>query len=425
MTRTARTTLWIILLLIAIGVVSGLYMSVKLHFEHLPEEKAVIPVEVITAEVRPLMEELRYTGTVLAEPSAMVSAKVAGTIREVAVSEGDRVDEGAVLAVIEDTIYAEQVSLARHQTEAARAQLASAQSARPENIAQARAALAAAESALNTARNNHERNKKLFDEGVISEAQFEFAESQYEGAKAQYTAAKENLRMAETGARPEDKKSLEMALKLAQDQLALAQTNLSYTRIRAPFAGTVTAKRTEVGEFAAPGAPLFELADMDNLELQIFLPSQSVQQLALGDTASFIPEVDHAVRSATVARIFPASSEKSKQVEVRLQVLPEATQGLRPGGFADVVILREEGRGNVVLPLKAILDLATEQPRIFVVEDGNARQVMVELGATTGREAEIISPLNGGEQVVVVGQNYLSDGATVRLVKPDNAGGSQ
>ena len=123
MTRTARTTLWIILLLIAIGVVSGLYMSVKLHFEHLPEEKAVIPVEVITAEVRPLMEELRYTGTVLAEPSAMVSAKVAGTIREVAVSEGDRVDEGAVLAVIEDTIYAEQVSLARHQTEAARAQL--------------------------------------------------------------------------------------------------------------------------------------------------------------------------------------------------------------------------------------------------------------------------------------------------------------
>ncbi len=425
MTRTANTVLWIILLLIIIGVVSGLYMSVKLHYQPRPEEKAVIPVEVITAEVRPLMEELRYTGTVLAEPSAMVSAKVAGTIREVAVSEGDRIDEGAVLAVIEDTIYAEQASLARHQVEAARAQLASAQSARPENIAQARAALAAAESALNTARNNYERQQRLFDEGVISKSQFELAESQYEGAKAQYTTAKENLKMAQTGARPEDKKALEMALALAQDQLALAQTNLGYTRIRAPFDGTVTAKMIDVGEFAAPGVTLFELADTDNLELQIFLPPESVQQLGIGDTASFIPEVDRGVRSATVSRVFPVATEKSRQIEVRLQVLPESAQGLRPGSFADVVILREEGRGNVVLPLKAILDLATEQPRIFVVEDGKARQVQVTVGATTGREAEIVQPLNGGEQVVVAGQNYLSDGATVRLVKPDNAGGSQ
>ncbi|OPX21919.1 MAG: hypothetical protein B1H03_05705 [Planctomycetales bacterium 4484_113] len=425
MSRITKTILWIILLFIIVGVASGLYMSLKLHYQHRPEEEAMIPVQVMTAEVRPLLEELRYTGSVLAEPSAMVSPKAAGTISKVLVAEGDRVDEGAVLAVIDDAIYADQVSLARHQVEAARAQLASAQSARPENIAQARAALSAAETGLKNARNNYERQKKLFDEGVISEAQFEFAESQYEGAKAQYTAAKENLRMAETGARPEDKKSLQMALKLAQDQLALAQTNLNYTRIRAPFAGTVTAKLTEVGEFAAPGAPLFELADMDNLELQIFLPADWAKELAVGDTASFIPEVDHAVRSAVVSRIFPAVSHKSKQVEVRLRVLPDATQGLRPGGFADVVILHEVSRGNVLVPLKAVLDLPTDHPRLFIVEGDKAREVKATIGATTGREAEIISPLKGGELVVVEGQNYLSDGATVRVVKPDNDGGSQ
>jgi len=425
MTRTAKTVFWIILLVIVVGVVSGLYMSVKLHYQRRPEEKAAIPVEVITAEVRPLIEELRYTGTVLAEPSAEISPKVTGTIKEVSVSEGDRVDAGAVLAVIDDAIYVDQVSLARHQVEAARAQLAAAQSARPENIAQARAALAAAESALDTARKNYERQKALFEEGVISQAQLELAESQYEAAKAQYTAAKENLRIAETGARPEDKKSLEMVLKLAQDQLALANTNLSYTRIRAPFASTVTARMTEVGEFAAPGAPLFELADLEHLELQIFLPPEAVQQLAVGDIASFTPEVDRGVRSATVARIFPASSGKSKLVEVRLQVVPQAAQGLRPGGFADVVILREVSRGNVVVPLKAVLDLPTDQPRLFIVEGDKAREVKVRVGATTGREAEILSPLKGGEQVVVDGQNYVSDGSTVQVADSGSPGGGQ
>jgi|GEM_PF-147676 len=400
-------------ILLVVLIASGLYMVIRRAVSPEIEEIPSVAVEVVTAEIQPFFERFSYTGTVLGEHSSTVAAQVGATVEKLLVDEGDKVEAGQVLAVLDDTVYSSQATIARASHEIARLNLASAESLRPEQISQAEANYRAAQLAAETAYKNYQRNKNLFDEGVVSRAAYEGAELNYESAKAQFTAAKENLRIAKTGAREEDKKSLQLAVDLAAAQLRLAQNDLSNASITAPYSGEISRRMFDIGDYVERGEPVFELVSAEGLRVELFVPSDKIGLFKAGQAAQASITGSASPVDATVTRVVSSADPRTRLFRVEL-ALPPGTAA-RPQEFAEVTLAWKVGEGTVVLPVKAILAPASDEPYVFTVVNGEARRVPVKLGLRNGICVQVLEPLRGGEAVIVNGQAYVADGSPVEV----------
>jgi membrane fusion protein (multidrug efflux system) len=266
--------------------------------------------------------------------------------------------------------------------------------------------------AAETAHANFQRQKNLFEEGVISRAQFENAEVLYEAARAQFTSAKENLRIAKTGARAEDKESLRLAVEMAGAQRRIAETNLAHTNIVAPYAGGLLKRMIDVGDFVAPGVAAFELVSTDGLKVEFYVPVDKIELIAVGQEATVLLDRHEAPLDATVSHVVASADPDTRLFKVNL-ALPRGSD-VRANEFAEVAIRWLLGDGTVVVPTGAILAPASDEPYVFTVQDGKARRVPVSIGLRNGTCAQIIEPLVGGETVIVSGQTYVADGTPVR-----------
>jgi len=399
-------------ILLIVLIASGLYMVIKKATSPQVEEVQPVSVEVVTAEVQPFFERYAYTGTVLGEHSSTVPAQVGATLEKLLVDEGDTVEAGQVLAVLDDTVYTSQAAIARSGHEIAKLNLVSAESARPEQIAQAEASYRAAQLGAETSYKNYQRNKNLFEEGVVSRAAYEGAELNYETAKSQFTAAKENLRIAKTGAREEDKRSLQLVVELTAAQLRLAQSDLGHASIVAPYAGEISRRMVDIGDYVARGDPVFELVSAGGLKVELFVPSDKIGLFEAGQVAQVIVAGADEPVDAVVTQVVSSADPKTRLFKVELDLPPETDA--RPQEFAEVTLTWKVGEGTVVLPVRAILAPASDEPYIFTVMDGEARRVPVKIGLRNGICVQVREPLRGGETVIVSGQAYVADGSPVK-----------
>ena len=183
---------------------------------------------------------LDASGYVTARRQATVSAKITGKITEVLIEEGMRVQEGAVLARLDDTEARAQLSLALAQLVAARSQLD-----------EVRALLAQAE-------RDYARQDELFQKKFIAEQTLDAARAQRDSTRARLAA-------------------LDQQVKVAQEGVSVAQVNLDNTVVRAPFSGVVIAKAAQPGEMISPISAgggftrtgIGTIVDMDSLEIQV------------------------------------------------------------------------------------------------------------------------------------------------------------
>ncbi len=413
MSRTAKIVFLTFITLLGLILVSGLFVVVRNAIVPKPVEIPPVSVETVTAEVMPFYETYSYTGTIMSEQSTIVPAQVDSTVKKILVDEGESVKGGQLLAVLDDTQFLNEVAVARASYEMAKQALTSAGSARPEHIAQAEANYRSAKISAQNAQRNYERMKALFREGVTSRAQMETAEMQYESAMALLTSAEENLKIARTGARPEDKKSLQLAIDLALAQLRLAERRFSHTRIYAPYEGEISKRMVAVGDFVGLGQSVFEIVSSGNLKIEIYVPAEKIDLLEIGQTAEVAIDRLKEPIEATVDEVIESADPFTRLFKVRLS-LP-AMEELLPYDFAEVTLRWKLGDGAVVLPAVAILAPASEEPYVFIAENGKAKRIAVKLGLRNGERAQVVEPLKGGETVIVSGQHFLADGTPVRV----------
>ncbi len=294
---------------------------------------------------------LEASGT-LEAVQVRVPSRSAGVALEVAVKEGSFVNAGDVLAVIDD----EALSLQRDQAEAGRDMAAATltlvlDGARPEDLDQAREALATAEERWRLARDEAARLKSLSSSGSISKQDLERAESaevQAAGARSQAASA---LAKLESGAREPEIATARAALAQAEAMLGLAERSLSDTRITAPSAGTVLYRLLEPGEWAAPGMAVFVIADTVNLRLTVYVPEPALARIRLGQSAEIRMDGSDEVVTGTISWISPEAEFTPKNVQIRdervkqvfaLRIDVENPDGLlKPGMPADARLVAE------------------------------------------------------------------------------------
>jgi membrane fusion protein (multidrug efflux system) len=237
------------------------------------------------------------------------------------------------------------------------------------------------EVALQQARSTFERTKELFDRQLVSEEE--------------YDAAKHQVQDIEVG-------------------LEEAKFDLSHTTIRAPLAGLVMRRSTEVGRLIRVNDLVFSLADVDPLLARIHIPEKRMKQVRVGQRAQLsVDSFPDRIFEAAVRMINPGVDPQSGTVKVTLEVPPHGAR-LKPGMFASVRIITEQHDGALIVPKQALV-LETDEDDLFVFADSVARRTTVKLGLIDGYRVEVLAGLTGTDRVITIGHEGLKDGSRVRL----------
>ena len=201
---------------------------------------------------------------------------------------------------------------------------------------------------------------------------------------------------------------------MAEARAELLHTRVSFTRITAPVAGVVLARRVEVGNLASARTPLVELAAGAGLLLRVPVSELDVVHLRPGDKATVrvdaLPDITMAAR---IARIFPSAEGTTRQVTVELSLV-DPPAAVRPGFLARARLVLESRKGALLVP-EAALQRGSETPNFVWVLDGDTARVRpVEPAERLDGRVVIRSGLSAGDEVVVEGLVRLRDGGEVQ-----------
>ncbi len=368
-------------------------------------------VQIEQANVRTIVERVSASGKIQPEVEVNITAEVSGQIIALPVKEGDQVTQGDLLVQINPDLYEAALNRAK----------AAANSARS-NLASARAQRAQAEAQFFASEKGWERTQKLFNERVLSQADFDAAQANFRTAEATLTSATESIRSAE------------FAISSAEASVQEAQDNLSRTTLVAPQSGTVTALVKEVGEsvqgngFTA-GEVVMKVSDLSVMEVDVEVNESDIVRVSMKDAAEI--EVDAYLEetfSGTVTEIgntalnaglngFAMDQVTNFSVKVRLQ--PESYSAMlenddsvnispfRPGMSAKVDILTRRAENVISIPIQSVSTREKENDEeetelgVFILVDGIAEWKVVETGIQDNRYIEIKSGLQESDEVVI------------------------
>jgi RND family efflux transporter MFP subunit len=335
-------------------------------------------------------------GYVVARTRAAVSAKVAGRLATLSVSEGSYLREGEVIARLENAEYRAQVSQAEANLSTARAQLIEAEAERDQFQREARRL----------------RDIRAENAELVSAQDVEAAEAR---------AAQSDARARAAAARVES----------AQAGLRFAQASLENTVVRAPFSGTVLRKEAEVGEVVAPSVgggltrgAVVTMADLTTLEVEVDVNEAYIARITNGQAARIIldayPDTSFQGR---VRQVVPTADRQRATVQVKVsitdrdpRILPEMGARVdflepeRPRGEAPAASLPRTFR----VPAAAVFQ-REGQTVVWLVRDGRLEPRPVDAGPVSAGFREIRSGLSGGELLLAGGVETPVPGMRVKV----------
>ncbi|MDX2273573.1 MAG: efflux RND transporter periplasmic adaptor subunit [Cyanobacteriota bacterium] len=386
--------------------------------------RVLVPAPVAVSEVAKLapVEQLTLpltvsaSGTIQPERVVNVSPKRAGILSEILVEEGDPVQAGQLIAIMDSSDLLGRRTQAMAQLAAAQANLARLQAgSRPQEIAQAQARLTDAQAALRQASDQLERDKSLQTDGAISIQQLVITQSNYDRALASVEQMEQALQLLQVGSRAEDIAQAQAEVLAAEGAIQSMETELADTRILAPFAGVVTRKFSEPGAFVAPtsvqvdsgssakvSAAIVSIAGTNQVIANV--AETDISQIRIGQTASLRADAyDDQEFTAEVSQIAPQAvlQQNVTSFEVKMAIRDDAEGLLRPGMNVDIEFQVGSLENALVVPTVAILR-QEDQIGVFVNDaEGNPIFNPLEIGVSIGDKTEVKSGLTGDEQVYI------------------------
>lgn len=316
----------------------------------------------VKKRVRPYIET---TGTLKAYEEVMVSSEVDGIVKDIKVEEGAAVGKGTLLAEINQVDYLldeKRADAAFRQTQA--------------NLANVKA--------------EFQRKEALFKEELVTRQQFDDISTRVALAEADVSRAKATL--------------------------DTSRERLSRTKIYSPLYGMIKEKRVSAGDYVRTSSPLFQIIKVDLLKLNFTVSEKDIAGLKKGQDVVFtVDAFPDKTFKGRVNLLYPNLEERTRTLRAEA-VVPNPGGLLKPGLFVRASIYTGASRDAVVVPLISLI-YDNSDVSLFVVEGNVAHEKKVKIGGKYGEDIEIIEGLKEKEQVVVVGQNNLSEGVKVHVAR--------
>lgn len=219
-----------------------------------------------------------------------------------------------------------------------------------------------------------------------------------------------------------DNEQLRYDLENARAANRLANLELSWTTVTAPISGVVAERMIKPGNFVQANEPIFRIVDDARLEAELNVPERELATLKAGLPVTLaVDALPGRTFEGTIDRVAPVVDAESGTFRV---IAAFAGKGdLKPGMFGRISIDYDQRADALTVPRNALLEDEAE-PAVFVVDDGKAKRVPIELGYLDGEWAEVRGGLEEGAQVVTAGKVTLRDGSAVQVIG-GNAGAAQ
>lgn len=327
---------------------------------------------------------LAYTADISPYQVVNIFSRVDGYIAKLHVDKGDFVKINQLLVEIDHTDYHHAVNQAKA------------------NLSAAKAKVAQQDAVLRNAKLTFDRMQTLIKDQFVSQQDLDNAQVNLDAA----SAAQDSLQA-----------------QVNQTEVALAQSerNLTYSYIRAPFAGYVAERNLDTGAYVSSATAststmsrgIMSLHDINTVRVLIEVVERDIPLIQVGQKAELRAEAypDH-VFAGTVTRIVQALNRATRTMTVEID-LPNGDRRLKGGMFARVEVLVGTHRQALQIPIDAVSRLEDAQ-YVYVVRDGKARRVEVEVGVRNGNRIEISNGLRGDESVIVSGKDLVHDGRPVQ-----------
>jgi membrane fusion protein (multidrug efflux system) len=243
--------------------------------------------------------------------------------------------------------------------------------------------------------------KALIKDQFVSQQDLDTAQVNYDVAAAQIETYRAQVQQMEVA-------------------LQQAETNLTYSYIRAPFAGYVAERNLDPGAYVTGSTAststmsrgILSLHDIETVRTLIEVVEKDIPLVKIGQPAEVRAEAyPDRVFTGRVTRTVQAVNRNTRTMTVEVD-LPNKDRFLKGGMFARVAILVGVHRNAVQIPIDSVTRLEDNQ-YVYVVRDGKAYQVPVELGGRAENRVEIVKGLTGDEQVIVSGKDLVGDGTVV------------
>jgi RND family efflux transporter MFP subunit len=356
-----------------------------------------ITVEVATVTERAAGTQasvLNANGYVTARRRATVSSKVTGKVVEVNVEEGMAVHEGQVLARLDDSTLQAALKLYRAQLEAAKRQI-------PES-----------EVRLTQARAQLQRQERLRKEGLNTPSDIDNATAEVDSLVARIA-------------------SLQEAVKVAESQIAMQQTAIDDTIIRAPFSGIALSKDAQPGEMVSPVSAgggftrtgISTIVDMRSLEIEVDVNESYINRVRADQPVTAILDAypDWEIPCSVIA-VVPTADRQKATVLVRIR-FQQLDPRILPDMGVKVTFLREADKAAatsaqaVTLVPQGAVKTENGTPIVFVVHDKTVERRAIKVGGTDADRVEVLAGLRGGDQVVMAPPAELAAGKQIEIKK--------
>jgi len=343
---------------------------------------AMIPVETMVAGAGNFDNMIQIPGVVETSSDITVSALSAGILQYVA-PVGKYVSAGETVAVVDPAV--------------AEASLAQARAA----LSAAEAAVANAEAQFRLAEDAFRRQEPLYRDSIISAIEFE-------GVKTRLAAAKAVVNQTNAGKAQ------------ANAAISLAQKQVSNTRVVAPFSGKIERKLAEVGSTAAPGSPIVQIVNAGNVKITGGVSEKYAATVRLG-TNAFVrfPTIGDQETVGVISFVGTNVNPTSRTFPIEIQVANP--DGLLKPQMTAQIFVNNETIGNVIIIPETSIIRDEEGTSVFIARpEGRkkvAKRVNISIGPSQEGKTVVYSGLNIGDEVITNGQNNVSEGDFLEIVK--------
>lgn len=356
-------------LLLAVCVIIGyrIYSNIQADRARAAKMSQSRSIAVVTAHPvrRTIVPQLHFSGSLDPEWQAQVAAKVDGRLEKVYVHEGDRVEKGQVLAILEQM-----------DTDA--------------NLLSAKGSFLDAQTSLRKAETDLARYEKLYATGAVSQQVVDDYRFARDNAAAKLEAARGSLQGMESKA--------------------------AGTVVTAPADGIVAKRFYQEGYYAKAGTPLFAIADISTLKTTIHIPEGQVTGVKVGNEADIaLPAYPGKKLVGKITRIAPVADLPAHTFAAEVSV--DNSEGLLAGVYANVSLIGEPREQVLTIPMHAIV-MRDDQQTVFVADaQGVVQRRVLALGYSDDKVAEVLSGLDEKDTIVVEGHNKLREGSRINLEK--------
>ncbi|MEH6756686.1 MAG: HlyD family efflux transporter periplasmic adaptor subunit [Parasphingorhabdus sp.] len=278
-----------------------------------------------------------------------------GRITHMNFDEGQRVEKGAVLAVIDQQSLSDDLRAAQARLASAKAQLVKSRNGnRPQEIGAASAQLEQARAQLRQARSEYERRRGLVASGAVSRAQFEQSRESFDVAQAAVDSASQQLSLLRAGSRREDIAANVAAVEQAEADVAQAKTQLGEGQLIAPSGGIILSRVQEPGAITSPGATIYTLTIDKPVYIRAYAPEPQLGLLAPGTKVDVTTDSSDKIYRGTIGYVSPSAEFTPKTVQTedlrsdlvyRFRVVVQnPDSGLRQGQPVTITLVRTKGR---------------------------------------------------------------------------------